>query len=62
MPDGSVVTLDIGVLLGLTRLDVLDGNPLLFGPFQQLATDVFRVIIDPDCPGFSSPFDDAIKV
>lgn len=32
MPDGPVVTLDISVLLGLSGLDVVQGNALLLGP------------------------------
>ena len=41
MPDGAVVALDLGVLLELAGLDVLDGNPLTRSPFHQFATDVF---------------------
>ena len=47
MSDGAVVALDIGVLLGLSGLDVQDGNPMFLGPDQQLFTDVFRAIVDP---------------
>jgi hypothetical protein len=44
MPDGAVVALDIGVLLRLAGLDVLDGDFPLFGPFHQLAADLFRAV------------------
>jgi hypothetical protein len=44
MRDGVVVAFDVGVLLWLSELDVLDGNSLLLCPFQQLAADVFRAI------------------
>ena len=57
MPDGAVVALDIGVLLGLSGLDVLDRDPPLLGPDQQLATDVFGAIVDANSVGLSPPFD-----
>ena len=44
MPDGVVAALDIGVLLRLAGLDVLDGDALFLVPAQQLATDVFGVV------------------
>ena len=49
------------VLLWLAGLDVLDGNPLFSGPFQQLATDVFRPVVDPNGAWFAAPFDDPVK-
>jgi len=61
VPDGAVVSLDISVLLRLTWLDVLDGNPLFLGPYQQLATDVFGAVVDPYGAGFAAPFYDAVK-
>ena len=57
MPDGAVVALDVGVLLGLTGLDVLDGNTVFRGPDQQLATDVFRAVVDPNGAWLAAPFD-----
>ena len=44
MPDGAVVALDVSVLLWLAGLDVLDGDARFLGPYQQLATDVFRAV------------------
>ena len=35
--DGSIVTLDVRVLLGLARLDMLDGFSALLGPRQERA-------------------------
>ncbi len=61
MPDRSVVALDIGVLLGLTGLNVLDRDAPFLGPDQQLATDVFRAVVDPYGVGLSTPFDDPVK-
>ncbi len=61
VPDGTVVALDIGVLLGLAGLNVLDGNPMFLSLFHQLFTDVFRAIVNPNGPGFSAPLDDTVK-
>ena len=61
MPDRAVVSLDVGVLLGLARLDVLDCNPLFLGPYQQLATDVFRAVVHPNGAGLAAPFDDPVQ-
>ncbi len=61
MPDGAVVALDVGVLLGLAGLDVLDGDPMFLGPYQQLATDVFRAVVDPYGAGLAAPFDDPVQ-
>ena len=36
MPDRAVAALDLGVLLGLTGLDMLDGNPMTRSPFHPL--------------------------
>ena len=60
-PHSAVVALDVGVLLRLARLDVLDGNPMFLGLFHQLFTDVFRAVVYPDRAGLSAPFDDPIK-
>ena len=61
VPNGAVVALDTGVLLGLSGLDMLDGNPMFLGPFRQLSTDVFRAIVHPNGAGLSAPFNDAVK-
>ena len=60
MPDGAVVALDIGVLLGLSGLDVLYDDATFLGPDQQLATDVFGAIVDSNIAGLSPPFDDPV--
>ena len=62
MSDGAVVSLDASVLLGLAGLDVLDGDAPLFGPDQQLATDVFRAVVDPCGAWLAAPFDDPVQV
>ena len=61
MSDGAVVALDIGVLLWLSGLDVLDGDLPLLGPFQQLATDVFRAVVDPYGDRLATPFDNSVE-
>ena len=42
--DGAVILLDVGMLLRLTRLDVGQGDAMLFSSLQQRATDVFRAM------------------
>jgi hypothetical protein len=55
---GSVCrAMDVGVLLGLTGLDVLDRDAPFLSPYQQLATDVFRAVVDPYGAGLSTPFE-----
>jgi len=61
VPDSAVVTLDAGVLLRLSGLDVKDGNPLFLSPFHQLSADVFRPVVGSCRAGFAAPFDDAVK-
>ena len=61
MPDGSVVTLDLSVLLRLARLDMLDLDVALLSPFQELVADVFRAIVDPDAFRLSPPFNDPVQ-
>ena len=39
MPDGSVVALDVRILLGVARLDMLDGNSSVLSPRQEHAAD-----------------------
>ena len=57
MPDGAVVALDVGVLLRLAGLDVLDGDAPARSPDQQLATDVIRAVVDPCGAGLAAPLD-----
>jgi len=57
VPNRSVVALDVGVLLWLSGLDVLDRNAMFFSPFHQLFTDVFRAIVDPNSAGLAAPLD-----
>jgi len=61
MSDGAVIAFDIGILLGLARLDVAQGYTPLFRPFHKLATDIFRPVVDPYCHGLAAPFDDLVQ-
>jgi hypothetical protein len=45
--DCAVVALDVGALLMLAELDMLDGSPMFLSPFHQLFADVFGAIVDP---------------
>jgi len=45
VPDGAVPTLDLGVLLRLTGLDMLDGNPMHLNPFHPFPGRVIRSTI-----------------
>lgn len=55
-----VVTLDIGVLLRLAGLDVLDPDTLLLGSAQQ-HTDVLRAIVAADRSWLAAPLDDLFQ-
>jgi len=44
MPNRPVVALDIGVLLGLSGLDMLDGDTLLRSPYSERLADVFGAV------------------
>ncbi len=43
-PNRVVLALAIGVMLKLSELDSFLKNTLLFGPFYELAADIFRPI------------------
>ena len=57
----AAVALDIGVLLRLSGLDVLDMNAHLFSPCHQLAADIFRAVINPNNQRPASPLDDPVQ-
>ncbi|CCG42271.1 hypothetical protein PHAMO_340144 [Magnetospirillum molischianum DSM 120] len=61
-PDRPVVTLDIGVLLRLAGLDVLEADAVHLGPFHQRAADIFGAVIDPNSPRLAAPFDDLVPI
>ncbi|OYU77458.1 MAG: hypothetical protein CFE32_05810 [Alphaproteobacteria bacterium PA3] len=47
VPSREVLMLDIGVQLGLTRLDVQDGSSVFRSLFHQLFADIFRTVAHP---------------
>ncbi len=57
----AVVTLDIGVLLGLAGLDVLDVDAHPLCPYHQLAADIFWAVINPNNQRFPAPLDDPFQ-
>lgn len=59
--NGSVVALDVGILLGLARMDVLDENSSRLSPRQERAADQFWVVVHPNGQGLASSLDDAIQ-
>ncbi|EJF90359.1 hypothetical protein MEG_01124 [Bartonella tamiae Th307] len=61
MSDGTIETLDIGILLRLPRLDVVQGNSLRFGPFLQFTTDIFGTVVHPDHGWPAAPVDDLVQ-
>lgn len=61
VPDGSVVALDVSVLLRLSWLDVGQSDTMRFGPSLKRSTDVFGTIIDPDVQRLATPLDNPVK-
>ena len=43
--NGAIVTLDIGVLLRLARLDVLKSNTVFLSPRHQCPADIFGAVV-----------------
>ena len=61
MPDPSVVSFDMSVLLRFPGLDVVQGDALLLGPDYQRGADVFRTIIHSCRQRYAAPFDDLVQ-
>jgi len=61
VPDRAVVAFDVGVLLRLAGLDMLQEDVPFAGPFLQLLADVFRPVINPDGTRRASPLDDPVE-
>jgi len=61
MPNSPIVTFDVSILLRLARLDMLDRDVAFLRPFQELATDVFQPIINPNAFWSSPPLDARIR-
>ncbi len=61
MADRSVVTFDIGVLLWLSRLDILDVNAHLFSPCHEFTADIFWPIVHSNNLRLAPPFDNPLQ-
>lgn len=56
----SIEPLNVGVLSGLTRLDIEQSDPTLIGPFNQGCRDVFWPIVTTKRCRLAAPFDDLL--
>ena len=54
----AIVSFDIGVLLGLSGLDIFDGDATPASPFHQHTTDIFRAVVHADHLWLAAPFYD----
>ena len=61
MANRSVVTLELGVLLGFAWLDIFDGDAAFLGPLHQQTTDIFRPVVHANPLRFAAPFDDLVQ-
>jgi len=57
----SIEPLDVGVLLRLAWLDVLELNAPLLGPGLDGRADVLRAVVTADHPGLTPPSDDLLE-
>ena len=44
----AVKTFDEGILVGFTRLNVIDEDPIGLAPLNQDCAEEFRIIVDPE--------------
>ena len=61
MAHRSIVTFDIGILLRLAGLNMLNADLTFFRPRQQFAADIFRAIVDPNSLRLAPPFDNPVQ-
>jgi len=59
--DRPVVAFNVGVLLRIAWLDVIEPDALAFGPSDEDAADVFRAVIAAYDLRLAAPFDDLIE-
>ena len=57
----TVITLDISILLRLSRLDEVDANAAFGGPGQRHGAELLRAVIAANDLGFATPFDDPVE-
>jgi hypothetical protein len=60
IPHRSVVTLNVGVLLRVTRLDKHEFNSFIYSLGGQQTADVYWAIITANPLGLATPFNDLI--
>lgn len=59
--DCPVKSLNVGVLLGITRLNVIQADPFSPGPVCHHVTDILRTVIATQTTWCTSPFDDLLQ-
>lgn len=59
--DGAAVAIDLGVLLRLAPVDVLDADAGPLGPTQLCAADVLRAVVAADRSGLAAPLGDPFE-
>ena len=59
--DRPVVAFDIGVLLRVTGLDVIQPDASAFGPGDKGSADVFRAVVAANDLRLAAPLDDLIQ-
>ncbi len=59
--NGSIEALDVGVLLRLARLNVLDSDSVFAGPGLHSTTDILGAVIAPYHLRFPAPADDLFQ-
>ena len=58
---GTIEAFDVGVLLRLSRLDVIDLNLLLGSPAQKRVADVLGAIVTANHRWLATPLDDLFQ-
>ena len=61
MAHRSIVGFDIGVLLGLARLDICDGDTVFLSPLHHKATDIFGASISPNVSRLAASLDNLVQ-
>ena len=57
----AVIALNIGVLLRLSRLDIINADAALGRPGQRDGANAFRAVIAANDSGFATSFDDPVE-
>lgn len=59
--NGPVVSLDVGVLLWIARLSVIESHAVLADPFSHRLANVLRSVVPANRFGFTPPLDNLIQ-